>query len=299
MDSVLGLQVGSVVALNAAFAWLVGSWLARRWLSASGVPRADSETLLHLGDIVAATLGVIATVAMLWASAAVMGGVSLQEAKGVVWQMLTMTSIGRAGYISFFAITLVLAVRTLRSTTAWREWSVLVALSVFVFVRASRGHAGENGYWTLPFAVEVIHLTAMGAWTGLVVVSAWKAVGAHTGQPDLNRTAHYLDSMSAAAMAAVIAVFVTGLFNAWHRVGTADNLLGGSIYTTALWVKVCLVSVALILGGYNKVFGLARARHSVPGLRSVRLVLMVESVVLLAVLIAAAVLTSQQPPAAM
>jgi copper resistance protein D len=299
VDSVLGLQVGSVVALNAAFAWLVGSWLARRWLVASGIPRTDAEALLRSRDIVAATLGVLGTGAMLWASAAVMGGVSLQEAKDVVWQMLTMTSIGRAGYIAFFAITLVLVIRALSSSAAWREWTMLAALGLFAFVRASMGHAGENGYWALPFAAEVIHLTAMGAWTGLVLVSAWKAVSAYAGQPDLDRTAHYLDSMSAAAMVAVVAVFVTGLFNAWHRVGTVDNLLGSSIYTTALLVKVCLVSVALILGGYNKMFGLARARHSAAGLRSVRVVLMVESVVLLAVLIAAAVLTSQQPPAAM
>jgi len=299
VDSVLSLQVGSVVALNAAFAWLVGSWLARRWFSASGVPRADAEALLRSGDIAAAVLGVLATGAMVWVSAAVMGGVGLQEAKDVVWQMLTMTSIGRAGYISFFAISLVLVFRLLHSTAKWRELTVLAALGLFAFVRASMGHAGENGFWTLPFAVEVIHLTAMGAWTGLVAVSAWKAMGSGAGQPDLNRIAHYLESMSAAAMVAVVAVFVTGLLNAWNRVGTVDNLLASSLYTTALLVKLCFVSVALVLGGYNKVFGLARARHSTPGLRTVRLVLIVESVVLLAALIAAAVLTSQQPPAAM
>ena len=299
MDSVLGVQVGSVVALNAAFAWLVGSWLARRWLATSGIPRTDAEALLRSGDIAAAALGVVGTGAMLWATAAVMGGVGLYEAKDVVWQMLTMTSIGRASYISFFAITLVLVIRALRSTSVWREWTVLAALGLFAFVRASMGHAGENGYWTLPFAAEVIHLTAMGAWTGLVAVSAWKAMGNGAGRPDLNRIAHYLESMSAAAILAVIAVFATGLFNAWNRVGTVDNLLASSLYTTALLVKLCFVSVALVLGGYNKVFGLARARHSTPGLQSVRLVLIVESVVLLAAVIAAAVLTSQQPPAAM
>ncbi|MCS0708434.1 copper resistance D family protein [Massilia aurea] len=236
---------------------------------------------------------------MLWASAAVMGGVSLQEAKDVVWQMLTMTSIGRAGYISFFAITLVLVIRALRSTAVWREWTVLVALGLFAFVRASMGHAGENGYWTLPFAAEVIHLTAMGAWTGLVAVSAWKSMPTDAGQPDLNRLARYLDSMSAAAMVAVGAVFITGLFNAWNRVGTVDNLFGNSIYTTALLIKVGLVGAALILGGYNKFVGLALARGSVHGLERVKFVLKVESIVLLVVLFAAAVLTSQQPPAAM
>lgn len=235
---------------------------------------------------------------MLWASAAVMGGVSLKEAKDVVWQMLTMTSIGRAGYISFFALNLVLVIRALRSTAPWREWTVLAALGLFAFVRASMGHAGENGYWTLPFTAEVIHLTAMGAWTGLVAVSAWKAVHAHAGLPDLNRMAGYLGSMSATAIAAVAAVFVTGLFNAWTRVGTIENLFDNSLYTTALLMKVGLVGLALILGGYNKFIGLALARDSVRGLESVKFALKIESIVLLAVLFAAAVLTSQQPPAA-
>jgi putative copper resistance protein D len=266
---------------------------------ASGIPRTDAEALLRSGDIVAAAFGVLATAAMLWTSAAVMGGVSLQEAKDVVWQMLTMTSIGRAGYISFFAITLVLVVRALRSTAEWREWTVLAALGLFAFVRASMGHAGENGYWTLPFAAEVIHLTGMGTWTGLVAVSAWKSMPTGAGQPDLNRLARYLDSMSAAAMVAVVAVFVTGLFNAWNRIGTVENLFGDSIYTTALLIKVGLVGAALILGGYNKFIGLALARGSLHGLERVKLVLKVESIVLLAVLFAAAVLTSQQPPAAM
>jgi putative copper resistance protein D len=105
--------------------------------------------------------------------------------------------------------------------------------------------------------------------------------------------------MSAAAVLAVLAVFVTGLFNAWNRVGTVDNLFDNSIYTTALLIKVGLVGVALILGGYNKFIGLALARGSVHGLERVKLVLQVESIVLVIVLFAAAVLTSQQPPAAM
>ena len=299
MDSVLGLQVGSAIFLNVAFAWLVGSWLARRWMSSAGASKTDTEHLLGSADIFAGALGVLAGCAGLWASAAVMGGVSLAEAKDLVWQMLTMTSIGRAGYISLGALALAFAIRAYRSTAAWREWAVLAALSVFAFVRASMGHAGENGYWTIPFAAEVVHLTAMGAWTGLVFVSAWKSMGATALQNDSNRMGGYLEAMSVAAMAAVLAIFATGLFNSWHRVGTVDNLLGGTLYTTALLVKVALVAVALLLGGYNKFFGLALARNSAHGLARVKLALTIESIVLLAVLFAAAVLTAQQPPAAM
>ncbi|UVW27443.1 CopD family protein [Massilia sp. H6] len=299
MDSVFGLQLGSVAALNAAFAWLAGSWLARRWLVVSGIPRASTETQLRPADLAAAVIGVLATAAMLWASTAVMGGVDLHEAKGLVWQMLTMTGIGRAGSIALFAICLALLMRTLRSTAAWREWVVLAALGLFALVRASMGHAGEDGYWTWPYLAQVVHLAAMAAWTGLVLVSACKAFDARLGEADVTRMARYLDAMSAAAMAAVAAVFATGVFNAWSRVGNWDNLLGDSLYANALLVKLALLAVALVLGGYNKFIGLPVARRSLAGLKRVRRVLILESVVLAGVLIAAAVLGSQQPPATM
>ena len=298
MDSVFALQMGSAVILNAAFAWLLGSWLARRWLFSAGATRMESEGLLSLTDVAAAALGVLATCAALWASAAAMGGVGLFEATDLFWQMLTMTSVGRSGAMSLGAIILVLVIRTFHTTAAWREWTVLAILGLFAFVRASMGHAGENGYGTVPFAAEVVHLSAMGAWTGLAAVSASIAIGAPTLQHNLIRMGKYLESMSAAALAAVLAVVITGLFNAWHRVGTFDKLFDDNIYTTALLVKVGLVSVALVLGGYNKFYGLAHARSSEKGVERVKLVLQVESVVLLAVLIAAAILTSQQPPSA-
>ena len=299
MESVFGLQLGSVAALNAAFAWLAGSWLARRWLVVSGIPRATAEAQLRAGDLVAAVIGVLATAAMLWASAAVMGGVDLHEARELVWQMLSMTSIGRAGSIALFAICLALLLRALRSAAAWREWAVLAALGLFALVRASMGHAGEDGYWTWPFAAQAIHLAAMGAWTGLVLVSACKAFDTGPSPVDLRRMARYLDAMSGAAMAAVAAVFATGVFNAWTRVGSWGNLVGDSLYANALLVKLVLVGLAIVLGAYNKFIGLPVARQSAAGLKRVRLVLILESAVLVGGLIAAAVLGSQQPPAAM
>jgi copper resistance protein D len=299
MDDALVLQLGAVVVLNTAFAWLAGSWLARRWLSAAGAPRGRVEALLRPGDITAASLGALGTGAMLWATAAVMGGLGLQEATDLIWPMLTLTSIGRAGYLALFAMILVLLARAWRSAAPWREWTVLAALCGFAFVRASMGHAGEYGYWTLPFLAEVVHLAAMGAWTGLVAVSAWKAMSCDTGLLKSRRMLRYLDAMSSAALAAVVAVFATGLFNAWNRIGTVDNLFGNSVYSIALLIKFGLVVAALILGGYNKFTGLALARKSEHGLARVRFVLKVESIVLFAVLVAAAVLTSQQPPASM
>lgn len=299
MDSVLALQVTAAVLLNGAFAWLVGTWLARRWLSRAGVAREKSEGLLRSSDIRAAVVGVLGALAAIWASTAVMGGVGLLEAKDLVWQMLSATTIGRAAFISLAAIAVALILRVLSTTAPWRDWAVLFALAVFAFVRASMGHAGENGYWTAPFAAEVVHLAAMGVWTGLVTVSAWKVLSASSLQLELNSMGTYLDAMSNAALAAVVAIFATGVFNAWHRVGSVSRLFEFDIYTIALLVKVGLVVIALFLGGFNKFVGLERARRSSAGLHHVRFILRAESFILLAVVIAAALLTTQQPPAAM
>jgi putative copper resistance protein D len=254
--------------------------------------------LFRRPDLLAAVIGLIAVGAALWASTAVMGGVTLLEAKDLFWQMLSSTSIGRAGYISLTALCLALVFRTLRTTAAWREWAVLAALAVFAFVRASMGHAGENGYWTLPFAAEVVHLSAVGVWTGLVAVSAWKVINAPLLNLDNTSVSQYLASMSAAALVAVVASIATGLFNAWPRVGSLDSLLGDTMYANALLLKLALVGVALLLGGYNKFIGLARAQRSSDGVQKVKNILVVESVILILALVAAAVLTSQQPPSA-
>ncbi len=299
MDSVLALQVTAAVLLNGAFAWLVGTWLARRWLTKIGVAREKSERLLRSSDIRAAVIGVLGALAAIWASTAVMGGVGLLEAKDFVWQMLSGTTIGRAAYISLAAIAVALILRVLSTNAPWRDWAVLFALAFFTFVRASMGHAGENGYWTAAFAAEVVHLAAMGVWTGLVVVSAWKVLSASSLQLELNSMGTYLDAMSNAALAAVVAIFATGVFNAWHRVGSVSRLFEFDIYTIALLVKVGLVVIALFLGGFNKFVGLERARRSSAGLHHVRFILRTESFILLAVVIAAALLTTQQPPAAM
>jgi putative copper resistance protein D len=299
MDSVLGLQVVTAVLVNGAFAWLVGSWLARRWLAKADGSLVQAEGILRPLDILAATIGVIGVGAAMWATTAVMGGVSLLEAKDLFWQMLTSTSIGRAGYISLAAISIALIFRTLRTTSAWREWTVLAALAVFAFIRASMGHAGENGYWTAAFAAEFVHLSAMGVWTGLVAVSGWKVISSSSLSLEASSVTKYLESMSTAALAAVMAIFATGFFNAWHRVGSVDALFSDNLYSYALLTKLALVCIGLLLGGYNKFIGLPRAQHAAHGVERVKLVLTVESFILTLVLVAAAVLTSQQPPSAM
>ena len=292
------VQAGSAVVLNACFAWLVGSMLARRWLASAGGTEDTVEGTIRRYDLVAAGLGALASIGGMWAATAVMGGVSLLEAKSMFWTMITTTDYGHAGCITFISMAAVLFFRAVPFLRAAREWLVITALAVFAVTRASMGHAGEEGWWTAAMASEAMHLIAIGVWTGVVFVSAWTAVGSTELGLPLAGTSRYLESMSQAAMAAVVVIVVTGLYNAWLRIGTPSNLLHG-LYAGAFLVKVALVGIALLMGGYNKFFGMREASKSYLGVQHVKFVLQCESILLFAVLVAAAVMTSQQPPAAM
>lgn len=292
------LQAGSAVLLNACFAWLVGSMLARRWLAVAGASGATVEGTIRQYDLVAAGLGALASIGGMWAATAVMGGVSLLDARAMFWMMITTTDYGHAGCIILGAMVAVLFFRVVPFWRAARDWFVLAALAVFAVTRASMGHAGEDGWWTAAMASEAMHLIAIGVWTGVVFVSAWTAVGSTELGLPLAGTSRYLESMSQAAMAAVLVIVVTGLFNAWLRIGTPSNLLHG-LYAGAFIVKVALVGIALLMGGYNKFFSLREASKSYLGVQRVKFVLQCESILLFAVLVAAAVMTSQQPPAAL
>lgn len=299
MDAVSVLQVASALLLNVGFAWLVGSWFARRWMRASGVDRDHFEPKLRKLDLWASGLGATSSVLALLVATAVMGGVGLREACPMFWMMVSSTDYGHAGTITVLAISTVFFIRLVGSTRWAVDAVALLALALFAVTRASMGHAGEEGLWTLTLAAEAIHLSAIGVWTGAVFVSAWYAL--HTsaiGSLGARTTDRYLDLMSRAAMAAVIAIVITGVYSGWHRVG-APEYLAHTTYGITLLIKVGLVLAAIALGGYNKYFGLPAASRSIAGLWLARTVLKVESVVLFAVLLAAAFLTAQQPPAAM
>jgi putative copper resistance protein D len=240
-------------------------------------------------------------VAALWASTAVMSGLPLAEASDMFWMMLTTTDHGHAGCVTIVAMLVLLALRGIGGAGPAGEVAVLLSLVVFAYTRATMGHAGEAGFWSLPLAAESLHLAAIALWTGVVVLSGCfvfneaRLAGAVV---DGGGTMRYLERMSQAAVLALVVIAATGVYSGWHRVGTGGNLLH-TAYGWTLLAKVGLVGLAVALGGYNKLVGLPAAARSERGLRLVRTVLRAEALLLLAVLAAAALLTSQQPPTAL
>lgn len=288
-----------MLLVNIGFCWLVGSSLARHWIRSSDVGANDFEQAISKFDLAAAGLSAVGSVAALLAATAVMGGVGLREAYPMFWTMVSATDYGRAGCVTILAMMAVVFVRLAGGTGRSTSAAVAAALAVFAVTRASMGHAGENGLWTVSLAAEAVHFSAIGSWTGAVMVSAWFVLSdARVSMFAVDVTDRYLEMMSQAAMLALVAVIGTGIYSAWHRVGTTEHLLN-TAYGMTLLAKVGLVLAAIALGGYNKFVGLPAASRSSRGLSLVRAVLQVETFLLLGALLAAAALTSQQPPTAM
>jgi putative copper export protein len=294
------LQLGSVVLLNAGFSWIVGTLFARLWLRRRATGPADERVFpaLHRTGLQAVGLCLAALAGAIWAAAAVMMGDSLAAAGSMLWMTVSQTAYGQAGVVGFVVL---LAIGGL-SATSWKSPGADAATGVlllgFAASRASVSHAGDDGMFTIGLAVEWAHLLLIALWLGGVAVGGWLVLPrTYSAEHDTAVVDRYLTLLSHAATLALIGIFATGLYNAFQRVGSVQNVMGNP-YGTALLVKLVFIGLAIALGGYNKLVGFPSLMKSSRASHRVITILRIESVLLLIALAAAAFLTTQQPPMA-
>ncbi len=278
MDGAGLLQTGATVLLNGAFGWLVGAACSIGWLGHAPVALRRSITLAAVACMAGTFLALLCAVAL-------MGDVGLGEAAGLLPQMLVDTSYGRAALASLLVMSLLLGLSLART---FPVLPAVMLLMTFALARASISHGAGHGLLSVGTMVEWLHLLLVGLWVGVVAVAGWIVVP----RADGGGLKAYLGAVSGAATLALAGIVGSGVFNAWQRMESVAQL-GTHAYGNALAVKLVLVGIAACLGAYNRFVGFPKAGES-PG-RAV-MVLRIESLVLLAALIAAAVLTLQEPP---
>ena len=301
-------QTAATALINISFAWMVGVLASRPWLmkQTAGWQKAVVERLspAMLAGLIACTLGILLA---LWTESAAMGDVAWLDAWPVCVQMMTTTHYGHAGVAAVALLVVAMVVHwRLKGPDAGMSYvgSLTVLLLLVAAARVTIGHAFEHGPFSVAVAVEWLHLLLMALWAGIVFVAAW-VVLPRVRDSELVATkarAAYLASMSDWASVALVGILATGAYNAYRVLGSPRQLIEVS-YGQVLTFKLCLVLIAIALGGFNKFVGLpaalsfgesaARAHR---GLRTVIAVLRIESIALLLVLMAAAVLTSSAPP---
>ena len=242
-----------------------------------------------------------------WTESAAMGDVAWSEAWPAFLPMMTTTHYGHAGAAALILLGIAMVVHwRLKNTGAGLRFvgSLTVLLLLVDAARVAIGHAYEHGPLSVAVLLEWLHLLLMSIWAGVVFVAAW-VVLPHMLASKLAVTreqAAYLESMSNWAAAALAGILATGAYNAYRVLGSPRQLIKAD-YGQVLLFKICLVLIAIAMGGYNKFAGLpaalrygGSAAQGHPGLRTVIAVLRVESIALVLVLIAAAVLAGSAPP---
>ena len=283
------LRTAASAMFDLSFAGMTGALATRGLVGGARAQEARCRRMFLVASLaaLAASLAWIALQAIavtelppfeaLAASGGVIGGTQF----GRAWAVATL------GVAS--CVALALAWRR-RPAPLRRLWT---ALAVVAAAHAGAGHAGANGLGWL-VAVTALHALATGVWAGGVFAAAWLVPPASTDAVDTVRHAARLSAQAAAALAVVVA---TGAVCAWHGLGgtpAALALASGSSWGRVLDAKLALVAIAVALGGFNRFAVMPSLPGAWPRFASV---LRVESAVLLAVLVAAALLANGEPPA--
>lgn len=309
-DVQLAITVATVL-LNLAFAIAVGATMAWLWLargaSAWSCSQLRGVLRIRLGAIAVALVGMI--MLLLFVSAS-MAEVPVSQAGPAALSMVTESHFGLAwsfGIGALLAAAIVPVVPTAgRGARAGMQMS-LMALGVCAYTRSMISHASANGDLNAAMTADWIHLCLISVWVGEVFIAGLLTLrGQAVEQPaDRSDAALYIESLSTSATFALVGIFATGIFSAWHNLGNFAGL-SGNPYGTVLIVKLAMVAVAVLLGGFNRFIvmpsllaGLRSADdRGLLRLRQFTLILRIEAVVLLGVLVAAAILSSTSPPVA-
>jgi putative copper resistance protein D len=300
-------QVAATALFNVSFAWIVGALASRYWVmkqtavwQGAVVKRLSSAMLAGL---MACTVGVFFS---LWTESAMMGDVAWLDARPAFVQTVTATYYGHVGVAVLALLAVAIAAHLLFNRPgANKAYSRSIAALVLLLAaaRVTVGHAFEHGPFSLAVAVEWLHLLFMALWAGIVFIAAW-VVLPRVRDSEVVATgerAAYLTSMSNWAAVAVAGILATGIYNAYRVLGSPRELID-AVYGNVLVFKLAMVLLAIALGGFNKFVGLPAALSTMPsantrsGLGTVVMALRMESIALLLVLMAAAVLTSSAPP---
>lgn len=242
------------------------------WAFFVGLAVAAGTLLLTIGTPGAVRPGRRRTVAVgvIVAMAAV--GLSLARASsGSGWLL---------GCLNALAVALVLI--GFRRGAVWAAVALVVAAGSW----AARGHGSSTNGW-LGWSIDVLHLVSAAAWAGalaFVVVMAW--IRRRRDEPVLPMVRHYATRV----VALVVVTGVTGVAAGWGLVPSWSDLASGG-YGRLVSTKAALLLVAVALAVTARVGLLSSDR-----VHSLRRVLTVESIVVVAALGVAAILVNGPPP---
>lgn len=252
-------------------------------------------------------LGVLGAGTDLIVRTATLADVPLADAFSYIPRVLSDSDFGVLWTLRAVAWALLLTLWVWIRGREWASWARVLlwfgGLSI-AFLISATGHASEEGLIALPNVVNSVHLVAMSLWGGCVVAYAFVILPVLQRSHRARDTVQAAQRLSFAAAIALVVVLSSGIFNSWHQLGSL-SALWKTAYGGVLIIKILFVLAMLGIGANNRFrlipkmeaqlvyAGTPNANAATHFLAILRL----DSVLFLAVLITAAVLSMQVPPA--
>ena len=267
-------------------------------LAATLIPSAGLARYWLLGRVprVVTALGVVGVLALVTFSmldlrATVMSVLPTADLS-LVWRYFTTTAHGdavqfRVGFaLALGALLLMPQAGSERGTgVAFAAGSVGLLATFSVISHA----AAMGGWW--PLLSDLVHFIAAGLWAGAVFALVVAPVWEPEARPRLESAVRRLSTLG---LLAVIALAVTGTLNALIHAGEPESFIASS-YVTALAAKLALVVITVALAALNR-FRLLPRLLAGANATSMRRALRIESVLLVAVLVATGWLSTTSVP---
>ncbi len=168
---------------------------------------------------------------------------------------------------------------------------------------STTSHAGDNGILTIDNLINWLHLIGISAWGGAVLLYAFIILPGYTHQTSSQKIAATVSRLSSLATGALGLVILTGIYNSWRQLGEISNLWN-SDYGQMLLIKLALVSIMMSIGALNRFhfvpqiesWSTDKNKHGKEPVQKFHRLLRVDSIVFIAILIAAVILGMQSPP---
>lgn len=262
-----------------------------------------SRSTLMLASLVVS----LASLAALVAQTAVMAGsVSAALQLESLSFMVGGTALGMAmvARAAVAGLGLVLAITLKPGRWLWRSMAGAGVIVAATFAWTGHGAATEGLGGLLHLVADVIHAIAAALWLG--ALAAFTILLVRRTPPDdvaIHRALHGFAGLGTLAVALLV---LTGLVNSWFLVGPARvGDLGASLYGQLLLAKLILFGLMLMLAASNR-FRLTPALGSAVqagepsgALRDLRLSLLLETGLGLALLAVVAIMGTLPPPASL
>lgn len=298
------LPITFAVLDHLALALICALAVAALWTSPSATQDENAKRTKLL--ILLCIVTFFTAVVELWLRAAVMADVSLAEAWSFMPKVLSHSDYGFYWFIRIAAWSVLVGASIWILRRGWRVYQtslVLLSTLLIILLKSANSHAGEEGVYSIPNLMNWAHLISTYLWGGMVTIYAILLLPMLVNQSASLRLTCAIERLSTMAGIALAVVLITGIYNTWNQLNTLSDFWLTD-YGQVLAIKLACVSLMILVGSLNRflwvpeLIAWLQDNNHQWGLLGARFlkILKLDSLVFVAVLVAAVVLGTESPP---